>query len=123
MEMLEVTSRAGSIPDSLVVSLKGPLVVYDLFALQNLLREDLTATTIVDMSQVPYIDSAGVGMLINAFVSREKSGRTFALVGVGNRPMAVFKVTHVDSIFPRFSSVEEAERALGNGTVSGAASA
>ena len=114
MEMLEVDTRPGSLPDSIVVALKGPLVVYDLFSIQRLLREDLTATTIVDMTEVPYMDSAGVGMLINAYVSRQKSGRTLALVGVKDRPMAVLKVTHVDSVIPRFNTVEEAEKASGN---------
>lgn len=112
--MLEVDTRPGSLPDSIVVALKGPLVVYDLFSIQRLLREDLTATTIVDMTEVPYMDSAGVGMLINAYVSRQKSGRTLALVGVKDRPMAVLKVTHVDSVIPRFNTVEEAEKASGN---------
>src|SRR5947209_3347106 len=113
MEMLEVSSRPGTIPDSIIIKISGPLVVYDLFSLQRLLQEDKTATTIMDMSQVPYMDSAGVGMLVNAFVSREKAGRTFALVGVADRPMAVLKVTHVDRIFPRYNTVEEALKALG----------
>ena len=110
--MLEVETRAGSLPDSIVVSLKGPLVVYDLFTLQRLLREDTTATTILDMTEVPYVDSAGVGMLINAYVSRQKSARGFALVGVKNRPLAILKVTHVDSVIPRFETLDAAEKAL-----------
>ena len=110
--MLEVETRAGSLPDSIVVSLKGPLVVYDLFSLQRLLREDTAPTTILDMTEVPYVDSAGVGMLINAYVSRQKSARRFALVGVKSRPLAILKVTHVDTVIPRFETLEAAEKAL-----------
>lgn len=112
--MLAVETRPGGVPESIIVALKGPLVVYDLFSIQRLLREDLTAHTIMDMTEVPYMDSAGVGMLINAYVSRQKSGRTFALVGVKDRPMAVLKITHVDSVIPRYASIEEAEKASGN---------
>ncbi len=44
---------------------------------------------------MPYIDSAGIGCLVGAHVSRENSGRKLVLVGANERLQTSLKVTKV----------------------------
>jgi anti-sigma B factor antagonist len=67
---------------------------------------------VLEMTDVPYIDSSAVGVLVGAHVNRDKEGRSLILVGVSDRVRTILKVTHVDQFF-RFSDKlpEDAARA------------
>lgn len=82
-----------------VLRLTGPLVITSFFEFQTLVREDKSATLALDFSGVPYIDSAGIGALVGAYVSRQKDGRVLMLVGVTPRVRTALKVTKVDQFF------------------------
>lgn len=82
-----------------VLRLTGPLVITSFFEFQTLVREDKSATLALDLSGVPYIDSAGIGALVGAYVSRQKDGRVLMLVGVTPRVRTALKVTKVDQFF------------------------
>ena len=60
---------------------------------------------------VPYVDSAGIGSLVGAYVTRNNGGRSLALVGVNDRVRTVLQVTRVDQFFRFFNTVDEVERA------------
>jgi len=75
-------------------------------------REQPTHTVILDLSDVPYVDSAGLGMLVSAFVSRQKAGRQMVLSGINARVQKLFEITRVQELFLIFSSPEEAIAAL-----------
>src|ERR1700686_167667 len=79
--------------------LTGPLVITSFFEFQSLVREDKSPTLVLDFSGVPYIDSAGIGALVGAYVSRQKDGRGLMLVGVTPRVRTALKVTKVDQFF------------------------
>jgi len=85
-----------------VLRLTGPLVLNSFFAFQTLIREDQTATLILDFTGVPYIDSAGIGAMVGAYVHRQKAGRNLLLVGVQPRVRTALQVTKVEQFF-RFS--------------------
>jgi len=89
-------------------------VMGDLFELQDAVRQG-EGDLIVDISGVPYMDSAGLGALLGAFASCQRTSHQFGLVAVPDRVMTLLKVSGVDKILPRFDTVEAAE--------SGAASA
>jgi anti-sigma B factor antagonist len=93
---------------SRVLRLSGPLTLSNLFEFQSLVRADYSQGTIIDMTLVPYVDSAGIGSLIGAHVSHQRNGRKFALVGVNDRVLNVLKITHVENVFSIHNSVEEA---------------
>jgi len=75
-------------------------------------REEPAHTVILDLSDVPYVDSAGLGLLVTAYVSRQKSGRRMVLSGINPRVQKLFEITRVASLFLIFSSPEEAITAL-----------
>jgi anti-sigma B factor antagonist len=85
-----------------MLRLTGPLVLNSFFAFQTLIREDQTAMLVLDFSAVPYIDSAGIGALVGAYVNRQKTGRSLLLVGVQPRLRTALQVTKVEQFF-RFS--------------------
>ncbi len=94
-----------------VLRLKGPVVISNLFEFQNKIRSNTTPALILDMSNVPYIDSAGVGVLVGAYVSHSKDGRSLALAGVCDRIRSTLGITRVESFFRFFDSVPAAEQA------------
>jgi len=96
-----------------VLSLQGPLTANNAPIFQNAMRrEEPAGTVILDLSQVPYVDSAGIGLLVSAFVSRHKAGRRMVLSGINPRVQRLFEITRVQDLFLIFSSPEEAIAAL-----------
>ncbi len=67
---------------------------------------------IIDLTEVPYIDSAAIGVLVQTYVSCQKAGRQLALVGLSHRVTAVLKISSVDILFRTFVTLAEAEEAL-----------
>jgi anti-sigma B factor antagonist len=69
---------------------------------------------ILDFTGVPYLDSSGLGSLVSAYTSCQKSGRRVALTGINQRVLKVFEITKVESIFLMFPTVSDALEALTN---------
>jgi anti-anti-sigma factor len=91
------------------MKLTGPLVLSNMFDFQKRLREEKSRGLIIDLSDVPYIDSAGIGVLVNGMVSCKNHDRTLVLEGVTERVMTVLRITKVDTLFHFADSKEEAE--------------
>lgn len=106
---LTYTTAQGSKPGVTILALTGPFVIANMFQLQSELRTLQPACLIVDMASVPYMDSAGLGVLMNSFVSAQSHGRKFLLAGVNERIRSLFEMTQVDSIFRMYDSVQSAE--------------
>jgi anti-sigma B factor antagonist len=109
-ESLNITDQAGSKPGHRILVLNGPLVLSSFFEFQSTVRADQSQTLIIDFANVPYIDSAGIGALVGAYVSRQNSSRRLALAGVSNRVRDALKVTRVEQFFRFYDSVDAAEQ-------------
>jgi len=83
-----------------------------LFAFQEFAHSDQSATLILDMSGVPYIDSAGLGSLIAAYVSRERENRKLVLTSVNERVKTVMTVSGVQDLFAVYPTIADAEKTL-----------
>ena len=92
--------------------LTGPLVLSTLFEFQDLARADSHSAIVIDLSGVPYMDSAGLGAILGVMASCQRKGRGFGITGATDRIKPLFCVTHVDGLIPTFDSVEIAEREL-----------
>ena len=82
------------------------------------LAGSLTITTLFgfrDVVDVPYIDSAGLGVLVNAHVSCVSRGRRLALVGVVDRVHTLLAVTNVHKVLAVFPTLQEAEKVATSG--------
>ena len=93
---------------SVIFRLHGPLLLGNFFSFQSMVRSDQSNLLIVDMADVPYIDSAGIGCLVGAHVSREHSGRKLVLIGASDRLINMLKATKVDQLFAFAGTVDEA---------------
>jgi anti-sigma B factor antagonist len=110
-EHLRIGDQPGTQPGQRVLRLEGPLVMTTVFGFQSTVRADTSRSLIIDFANVPYVDSAGIGALVGAFVTRQKGGRSLALVSVSDRIHNALKVTRVEQFFRFFDSVSAAEQA------------
>jgi anti-sigma B factor antagonist len=95
-------------PNATVLRLHGPLLLGNFFPLQTMVRSDNSNLLIIDVTDMPYIDSAGIGCLVGAHVSRENSGRKLVLVGANDRLLTSLRVTKVEQLFSIAPSMEQA---------------
>lgn len=106
------TMFPGENPGTTILTLIGPLTLYNLFAFQDQLRSVDSQIVILDAEQMTYMDSAGLGLLVNGFVSAQRQRRKFLVTGVNERVGALLSLTHVDKVLTIFSTVDEAEASL-----------
>jgi anti-sigma B factor antagonist len=106
-QTLEIIEIGAVDATSTILRLKGPLLISNLFDFQNKVRGCKAAELILDMTDVPYIDSAAMGVLVGAYVSRQKTGGQLLLVGVTPRVRAVLQVTQVERFFKFADRVPE----------------
>jgi anti-sigma B factor antagonist len=97
-------------PGQRILRLDGPVLLSNFFQFQTTVRADTSRDLILDLTQVPYIDSAGIGALVGAFVTRQKDGRRLALAGVTERVRNTMQVTRVEQFFKFYDTVEDAQR-------------
>ena len=108
---LNIEEIPGSREGIRILRLTGPLTLSNLFGFQSKLRGDNSRALILDLTQVPLADSAAIGALVGAHVTRQKDGRSLGLVGVNQRILNALEVTRVQSLFRFFGTVAEAEQA------------
>ncbi len=107
---LKIEREEGKAPGTLIVRLAGPLTLINIFDLQTQLRAaKATSVTILDLTGVPYMDSAGMGVVVNYHVHCQNLGGRLIAVGVSPRIMELFKITKVDSVIRMVATVDEAE--------------
>lgn len=108
---LQIEEIPGSKEGVRVFRLTGPLTLSNVFGFQSKVRADNSRALILDFTAVPLADSAGIGALVGAYVTRQNSGRSLGLVGVNQRIHQALQVTRVENFFQFFDSVAAAEQA------------
>lgn len=107
--------RIETVPDQdgvQVIKLTGPFTITTMFDFQTLVREQKAPVTLIDLSGVPYMDSAALGSLLGVHVSCQREGRKYALVGASDRLKTLFKVAGVNGILVSYASAEAARAAV-----------
>ncbi len=110
-EPLQLEDVPSSAPSQRIIRLVGPILLSNFFQFQSMVRSDESHSLILDLTQVPYVDSAGIGALVGAYVSRQKDGRNLALAGVCDRVRGSLQVTRVEPFFKFYDTVEAAQSA------------
>jgi anti-anti-sigma factor len=101
----------GSAPDTRVFRLHGPITLANLFEFQKVLNAGQEKVTIIDFTESEYMDSAGLGALLNYYVSGKRRGRQLRLVAVNYRVNELLKLTSAHTLIKTYDSVEAAEAA------------
>src|SRR5260370_26792530 len=96
-----------------LLKLSGPFTIKDIWDFQAAARAVTEPVTIIDVTDVPYIDSAALGTLMGVHVSREKLHHKYAIVGVNERIETLLQVAGVENILVRYPTVQDALKAVG----------
>ena len=67
---------------------------------------------LVNLQQVNWINSTGIGILISGFSLMDKQGGKLKLVHVSERIHNVLKITRLDTIFEYYNTEDEAVRSF-----------
>jgi anti-sigma B factor antagonist len=114
LQELTVERYAGVTDEQRVLLIKGPLTIETTPQFERAVRHEVAETMILDLSDVPYIDSVGLGSLVATYVSHQKAGRCLVLTGVTPRVLKVLKITNVHNFFMTFPTTWEAVEAMAN---------
>ena len=105
---LDLEKQPGSNDSQIVMRLNGKLSLETVHNFIQTLRPEPAAHLILDLGGVSFLDSAGVGALVQLFVHRRNQGQTFALTGLTTQSSAVIQVAGLNRLLPIHASVEEA---------------
>jgi anti-anti-sigma factor len=114
-ENLQIIGRPGSREGQRILELKGRLTIATLFDFQDAMKKEHSSELIIDMSGVPYIDSAGLGELVATYVRAQKASCKLAFAGMNARVRAVIDMSHLSQFFHNYPTAKDAEAALSTG--------
>jgi anti-sigma B factor antagonist len=77
-------------------------------AILNSLEQNATII-IVDLSEVKFISSWGIGMLIHGLATTTNRGGSFKLVGLAENVMQVFQKVKIDTVLDIYKSIDMAK--------------
>jgi anti-anti-sigma factor len=115
MDDLRIEPSPGSRDGIRVLKLIGPFTLKHVFEFQEAVRHDPARLTIIDLTAVPYMDSAALGSILGLHVSCQRHGLQYALAGASDRLKTMFRVAGVDGLVVSCASVAEAEGKLATG--------
>jgi len=86
------------------------------FQLQMLIDKVLTAGTthiLLNLTDVPMVDSMGIGEIVRAFTKVKESGGTLKLVGLTDRVYGALQITRLLSLIESYKTEAEAVASFG----------
>jgi anti-anti-sigma factor len=104
---------------AVIFRFSGPFTARDMYAtlspeaLRNIFESDAkphephTAVSIFDLTEVPYMDSCGLGLIVGHFVRCQNKGVRVVAAGASTRVRELFKTTRIDQLFPMTTTVDE----------------
>jgi anti-sigma B factor antagonist len=111
LENLQIVASDGAHAGQRILHMKGPLSIHTVFEFQNVVRAETSSNVIIDFSGVPYVDSAGLGALVGANLSAQKSRRKLLFAAMNAQAITLLEMTRIRSLFTIYSTIEEAESA------------
>lgn len=106
---MRFVQRPGARDGVEILSLSGPFTLGNMFDVQRALQQVNARYLIFDIAEVPYMDSAALGLLVNCYVSAQKNGRKIAVAGATTRIMTLLEMTRLDKLLPLYPTTEAAE--------------
>lgn len=105
-----------TVGDVTILDLKGKLVLGDgdallkdkIHSLVNQGRKQL----ILNLADVPYVDSAGIGEIVRTHTTVSRGGGSLKLLNVTKRIHDLLVITKLLTVFDTFDSEEEARRSF-----------
>ena len=116
-----IEREKGKTPGTVILRFCGPFTTRDVYsslptmALSKILElepepgEEPPSRNILDLTNCPFVDSSGLGMIVKHHVRCQRKGIRLVAAGMSPRVREVFRITKVDSVFSIVATVEEAE--------------
>ncbi|MGB2592023.1 MAG: STAS domain-containing protein [Candidatus Acidiferrum sp.] len=108
---LDFSATIRHTPHASLIDIHGRLTFFEV----GVLRENVSRLLaegrkhlVLNLSDLQYLDSSGIGELARIYVSVLKSGGEMKFVGLSRNVVEVLKVTHLYQVFPEFPSEEAA---------------
>jgi anti-anti-sigma factor len=102
--------RGESETHATVFRLSGPLTGRDMYnslspdAFRNIFESPAdgaqTPAQVFDLTEVPYMDSTGLGMLVSHYVRCQSKGIRLSITGVNARVQELFRLTGMTTVLP-----------------------
>jgi anti-anti-sigma factor len=86
-----------------------PDALNDMFELNPTANGGLPSLNILDLTEVPYMDSSGLGVIVRHYVRCKNKGVKLIVAGADSRVLNLFKLCNVDALIHTAATVEEAE--------------
>jgi anti-sigma B factor antagonist len=99
-----------------ILALRGRLVLDDGDTLLRQRIDDLVGSgqtrIVADLTELDYVDSAGIGILIAKYLSVRRKGGDLKLLRLSSRTHHALEITHLLTVFEAFDTEEEAVRSF-----------
>jgi anti-sigma B factor antagonist len=98
--------------DVCVIDVRGEIDVYTSAALKQQIVDAVGGGclhVIVDLQEVGFIDSSGLGVLVGGLRRTRERGGSLRLVCSREPILKTFRITGLDKVFPTFATLEEAK--------------
>lgn len=114
-----IERRVGEMPGTVIFRFSGPFTGHDMYAamspatMRTIFETDPTPDhhaklNILDLTEVPFMDSCGLGLIVSHFVRCQNIGVRVIAAGVSPRVMQLLKTTRIDRLIPITATVAEA---------------
>lgn len=93
-----------------IILLDGDIDYFCVSELKNAifkLINDRTPSIILDLNNVEYMDSSGIGLIVTAYKVMSQYGGRMSLVNVQNDVMKLLKLTTIDSLMSIYNNDQE----------------
>jgi anti-anti-sigma factor len=105
-----IAALAGDEPGTVIYRFDGPFTARDMYSslspnevrqiFETLPFNKQPSVQLFDVSGVPYMDSAGLGMLVRLYVSSRNKGIRMSITGCTPHVCELLKLTRMDSVLP-----------------------
>lgn len=114
-----IERRLGETPGTVIFRFAGPFTGQDIYAamspatMRTIFETDPTPDhhaklNILDLTEVPFMDSCGLGLIVSHLVRCQSIGVRLVAAGVSPRVMQLLKTTRLDRLIPIAATVSEA---------------
>ncbi len=117
---MALTAKVRQVGDVAIVDLNGRITLGES---TGMLREELrsllakgTKNILLNMQQVGYVDSAGLGELVGAFTTAANQGGSVKLLHLQGKMKDLLQITKLFTIFPAFDDEHQAVASFGAAT-------
>ncbi|WP_448535818.1 STAS domain-containing protein [Pseudothermotoga sp.] len=110
--MIDVNVKFEEQNDRLLCKINGDFDAYHSAEIKKQIKDRMesskAAKIVIDMSEVPYIDSAGLGAMVAILKDARHLGKEIVLASLRQNVKRIFEMTRLDKVFKIVEVLEEA---------------